>query len=435
MMWTSKRRDKPLRLDLSRNTAARYYQNVLAVIVVGAFYTNVPLYLYEKSGSSGDPPKYWVIVLAVMTVPFLWERVLSWNLQKLPILGWCFTYIWISIIWFFPSSQSEVAWQVLKYHFQAVIVLFLMLIVFSSRSAVVWAGKALTVAVLFGCVLNMYEVFNPLAFSDNAGRSAGLYANPNLAAEALVLGMILSLATIPHRYRFAFMLIAGVGILTTFSRAGIVVWCLAVAGTVLGGMVRFKNFIVSISIAALVMVLIVVPQWDQARQFLKSTGVLNVNVEGRVNWFMNPSASSDSSSLERAYIAQLAWQKFSEHPIFGSGTGASREGWDGVANNGTHNMYLALMVDHGLLGLLVLPLLLLSVMWAARGESKYIGRIFGLSVVLLAFASHKILDMPQTFTLFALMAAMAATSHTAVTPAVHRRIVSGLVSTARLPAM
>ena len=395
------------RCTVSWNTAARYYQNALAVIVVGIFYTNVPLYLYEKSGSSGDPPKYWVIALAAMTVPFLWQRIMSWNLQKLPILGWCFAYTWISVIWFFPSSQSEVAWQVLRYHFQAVIVLILMLMVFSSRSAVMWAGKAMVAAVLFGCALNIYEIFNPLAFSDNAGRSAGLYVNPNLAAEALVLGMILGLSSLKQRYRFPFMLVAGMGILTTFSRAGIVVWCLALAGTVIIGQVRVRNFVLSGLAATIVVVSVVVPQWDQVRLFLKSTGVLNVNVEGRINWLMNPSVSSDSSSLERAYIAQRAWKKYGERPFVGSGTGASREGWGGVANNATHNMYLSLMVDYGVVGLLLLPLLLLSTTWSAVGDSKYIGWIFALSVLPLGFANHTILDTPKTLLLFALMASMA----------------------------
>ena len=60
--------------------------------------------------------------------------------------------------------------------------------IFQESSAIKLARKTLVVAVLFAVALNVYELFVPMAFSNVMGRSAGLYINPNIAGEALVLG-------------------------------------------------------------------------------------------------------------------------------------------------------------------------------------------------------------------------------------------------------
>ena len=50
-----------------------------------------------------------------------------------------------------------------------------------------WLTVFTRTVVLIGVVVDIYEVFAPLSFSKVIGRSAGLYENPNMAGEALVL--------------------------------------------------------------------------------------------------------------------------------------------------------------------------------------------------------------------------------------------------------
>ena len=104
-------------------------------------------------------------------------------------------------------------------------------------------------------------------------------------------------------------------------------------------------------------------------------------------------------------MAKKSWEKVADHPVFGSGPGASLE-----AEVGTHNTYLAFMVEHGVIGAMILPLLIVAVTWGVRGESSNVAVVFGRAVILLSFFTHTILYREQSLLLFALMAAMTARS-------------------------
>ena len=133
--------------------------------------------------------------------------------------------------------------------------------------------------------------------------------------------------------------------------------------------------------------------------------MINENLEERLAWMMDPSGVSDYSSWQRTYVAKKAWEKLAEHPIIGSGPGASLE-----AEWGTHNTYLAFMVDHGIIGAMILPLLIMAVTWGVRGQSRDVAIVFGCAVIFLSFFTHTILYREQSLLLFALMAAMTARS-------------------------
>ena len=128
-------------------------------------------------------------------------------------------------------------------------------------------------------------------------------------------------------------------------------------------------------------------------------------MEERLDWFTNPTGVEDYSSWERAYLAKQAWEKTAEHPFLGGGTGSSRE-----VVIGAHNQYLILMQDHGLLGVAILPLLVLAVTWAVRGETRGVAMVFGCTAIVLSFFTHTFVYQSQTLMMFALMAAMGFTS-------------------------
>ncbi len=54
-----------------------------------------------------------------------------------------------------------------------------------------------------------------------------------------------------------------------------------------------------------------------------------------------------------------------------------------------HNQYLALMVDHGIIGGIILPLLILAVMWGAQGENRWVALIFCGAALFLGFFTRQ----------------------------------------------
>ena len=62
-----------------------------------------------------------------------------------------------------------------------------------------------------------------------------------------------------------------------------------------------------------------------------------------------------------------------KRPFFGHGIGYIREWGDNLP----HNMYLTLMVEHGFMAAILLPLLVLLIAQNATGEAKNLGLFFG----------------------------------------------------------
>jgi hypothetical protein len=382
-----------------------YYRNALAAIAVAIFYSSIPNYINNITEDSRTAPVVWMAVFFVLALPVLAERVLKTDLLKSPLIVWCFGYAWITGVWVLLSSQSDMTWQVVRWRALAIAQLCMFFIIFSDSQAIRSARQALIVGVLAGVAVNVYELFVPMAFSRVLGRSAGLYQNPNITGEALVMGMICSVTVLPSRVRAFYILVTGVGVFLTFSRAAILVWLIAIVGLTLGGGVRLKDIVLYTFLAIFLAVVAVIPWSNQLLTVLDDAEIFNKNVEERLAWLADPTSVSDYSSWERAYIAKKALDSIAEHPLIGMGTGSSREETLGV-----HNQYLSLIQDHGLLGSAIIPLLIMVIIWKAGKTEKSHVMTFGIAVLVLSLFTHNILDMSHSLVLFSLVAAMTALS-------------------------
>jgi hypothetical protein len=377
------------------------FRTALAVIAVAVFYTNWPDYAHVRLGIL--VPYQWVLGFGVLSLPFLFRQIVASDMLKSPVVIWCFGYAWLTLVWFVGSTQSEIAWQVVRWRFLTIIELLLFISLFSNQEANRLARQVLVVGVATGVIIQIYELFFPMSFSDVLGRSAGLYMNPTMAGSALVIGMIGACTVLPLPYRAGFCLMSGIGVLASFSRGGILAWGIAVAGLAVTGLVKAKGFAITGLLGFALVLLMVVPNWDEFVFTLERAGTINRNVEERLAWLTDPSGVSDDSSLTRQYLAKRAWEKIGEHPFWGGGTGSSFE-----TDIAPHNQSLVFMQDHGVLGILILPLLLLSVVLSATVENRRTAIVFGCTFMFESLYSHTMLSEPPILLLLALMATMGA---------------------------
>ena len=384
-----------------------FYRNALVVLFTAIFFIDVPDYMSRLIPELA--PIGWVIGLYLVSAPVLVKTLWESAILRSPIVIWCFGFLWLSVAWFFLSSQSDNVWQVLRWHVYTILLILGFLILIWDSNAVRFARYAVAAGLLFGVAINIYELFVPMAFSLFAGRSAGLYGDPNISGEALLLGMIVSLTLVPAWCRGAFILAAGIGICLTVSRANILAWIIVSCTLILLHKVHMKKVLMTVLLGLVLVVVVLLPMGGQLLDVLQMAETINRDVLLRLEWFTNPTGVSDDSSVERKLLAEQAWDKVAERPLLGGGIGASYGAWGGM---GTHNQYLALMQDHGLLGALIVPLLILAVVWKARGETKQLAMIFGGVVIWQSFFSHNILDLPPRLMLFALMAAFSWSSRT-----------------------
>jgi len=383
-----------------------YYRNVLAILAVAIFCTGWSAYQAFAYTALGQP-KDWIMGLSLLSLPlWLFKPAFKQSFLKVPLVVWCFGFAWVAMLWFLGSSQSEIAWREVRLRLSAVMLVLSCLMIFASPGAVRSARWTLVFAVLFGAALNIYEFFVPMTFSEVQGRSAGLYMNPNLSGEALVLGMILSVTVLPSFCRGPFLLLAGIGVFLTFSRGGIVAWVIAVSGLLFFTKgVRAKDLVWTFLLSLLLVGILLLPKLDAILAMMDQAHVVTKDTEGRFAWLTNPFDVSDDSGESRKYVAQQSLSKFADHPWIGSGTGTMYESFDIPP----HNQYLSYMLDYGVLGAAIVPLLILALIWGARGETRRVGLVFGATILWVCFFNHTILSYGHSLLPFALLAAMAST--------------------------
>lgn len=384
----------------------RYFPRFMAVSVVLIFFTNLSLYL-NSSGLVQMPSFYYVIALAIAAAPLYLSRDSLGVLLHSPISRWCYGFVMISGVWLlFQPEPSEDTWSEFWLRIVSALFIIMLLSVFSNSETQLWARWVILIAVLAAVAVNCYELFHPFLFSNVMGRSAGFYVNPNQCGAALVLGMILSISLLPPRLRLLFALITGFGILLTFSRGALVGWIISTIILIKVGEISLRRsmFIGGAVVAAVAVVLLL--QWSSLQYQLEDAGALNNNVLARVEWF-NKFGNDDYSALERKQVAEMAWGMFGDKPFFGHGVAASLT-WG--FEKSSHNQYLNMMVDHGVLGMFILPLLVLAIVWKAQGEAKRIGLAFSVFTLCWGFFSHNLFTERYMLLAFSLMAAMTVTS-------------------------
>lgn len=376
------------------------FRNVLAVSAVAIFYSNLHEYLHRNY--EVGVPWQWVLAFLILSLPLLVRQVLTSEIIRLPIVVWCFGYLWVTMVWFLLGTQSDMAWQEVRWRILAIFeILGFLAIVMEARAHLI-ARLTLAVAVHVAVVINVFELFAPNTFSDVSGRSAGLYVNANMSAEALVLGMILAVTALPIWYRGVFILLVGTGVFVTYSRAGLIGWLIAVVGLKLARFINTTYLIRTSLIACLLIGIVLLPKADQILTTLERVGSLNQDTQERLAWFMDPLGVDDKSGSSRKSVAREAWERVAEQPFFGSGTGSVHQG----LNIQPHNQFLSHMIDHGLVGAMLMPLLLLALIWRTEGENRRVALIFSCTVLWLGFFTHTFLNFSYTLLLLALVAAL-----------------------------
>ncbi|PHJ65962.1 hypothetical protein VF14_05755 [Nostoc linckia z18] len=377
-----------------------YYQCALAIAAVFVFFTDINSYLYT-SGIVSQPPLFWILGFAVASIPLIFSRD---KCIPTSVILWCFGFIFVSLLWFvlFPGS-GELAFEELRKRLLAVIFLIAMAFIFSRNPTIHYLTRwAIFLAVLITVFNSIYEFFNPAAFNalGNGGRVTGFYLNPNSNGCALILGMIFSVSILQPIYRLPFVYLVGIGVFLTFSRGAILGWLITVIIFTVAGVLHFNKILYWILGIGTFIISLGSQWWQELLQNLD----LNANSLERIAWFQNISTSdSEDSADSRLEVAQLAWQMFMKHPFFGNGIGSTLT-WN--VEISTHNIYLYYMADHGIIGVLILPVLVYGAIRHARGETKYIGLAFAVFILLWGLFSHNVLEERYILILFSLMAGM-----------------------------
>jgi O-antigen ligase len=235
--------------------------------------------------------------------------------------------------------------------------------------------------VLLAVVMNMWDITHPFTLVPadskfaNAGRAAGFFINANQAGAALVAGFALSVSVLPRRWRTAYLVLVALGVGLTFSRA-------AILGLVLVScLLAFSGR--TLSLRQIAAAIVVVGGLTWITWLLVSTELqdrFHIDPEvalDRLLWVLDPTGRSDFSQAERLAVLERGWGQFLASPFLGNGVG-STELWD--ADAATHNTYVQLASDFGVIGLFALPAIVLTAIgrWSGRLTDAVVTALFTL---------------------------------------------------------
>lgn len=359
---------------LAASDAARIAAAPLGVLV---FFTALDSYAFRTLASVR--PSYLVLAfVAIAGVAILLAPRRPEPLLRSPLAAWLVFYFALTTVWAFWMNGTGLPLQILYDRYRSIAFLTACAILLGVPRAWRAAAVAVIAAVVLASALNLAEFARLVRFDIDvpglertAGRSAGLYVNPNESGVAITFGVALAITVVPRRLRVPLLVISGLGVLVTFSRGAMACFVLLCLWLL------WKQAVgrLAVGLAAALLVGLFV-RFSTAAPSLETVGLLNDNTVARLQM-----AKDDSG---RGRLAGKAWRLFQRAPLTGNGIG-STVAWDEPVSS--HNQYLNLAADHGVLGLLAFPALALALVLTGRRLAAFV------PVLLLAgFFSHNLLE-------------------------------------------
>jgi len=378
-------------------------KKVTIFITIFAFYSYVFSYLVV-TGHKAMAPLNFIIVSIILTTGLVLMCHKSISFLKLPIYRWMLFYFIVVLVWLVLPNARAIEDDVKAMLLSMVFLFTVTTLMYFDDDKLTMSRRAILFVTLMAIFNNVYEFFNPLAFYslesgfNILGRSAGFYINANKAGEAILLGLIFSYSIVPNKLKGIFLIATFAGVLVTFSRAGISSWFIIVTILSLEKVIDKKNIFL---VAALLGVGLFVAVPFLIGYIQSDLDTVASNLLNRLDFFSSTEHTLDPSEIERIAVAVSAFNTFADHPLLGGGIALTYH-WDFDVS--THNIYLKLMAEYGILGFFIYPLLVLSSVWHIRGPERKIANAFVVYLLLVGFTTHNILDAYHFLIAFGLMA-------------------------------
>ncbi|MEA5571823.1 O-antigen ligase family protein [Calothrix sp. UHCC 0171] len=351
----------------------------------------------------------WIIPYIILTIPVLIIRKKG-EYPPISILWWCLGFFLLAFFSysFFPPSESSL--RIFIDRSSSTLFLLVTTFLFADRRIQNWTKYVLMSAIGMGVFNNLYHIANPSAFGGLVeGRAVGFYLDPNDCANALILGMILTVEMLPKKLRFLWVVIVGLGVISTFSRGGILAWVVVVMMMSITRIVSLQKSL--LWVVGIGLILFFATQLGSIGDSVNIHNQLDSIALQRVESMIDGGdVVEDESTIERKAVAEKGWEMFLERPIFGYGIGSTFDYSITKFSVSTHNMFLLYAAEYGIVGILILPLATYAVTHRARGETRKIGIIFTIFILFVSLFSHTVLSLLYYLIPFALMAVMSESS-------------------------
>lgn len=384
----------------------------LAPLWVIVVFSNLPVYIFTFV-MPGLVPLYWLGALFALTFVALSYTPASEHNYSPVFLAVLIFYACICLAWYVGQGGGDAI--VLRQRLLGLAVCGASYLVFALNAAALQAARrALVVMVVMAVLVNAWDITHPFMLipADSEfsiiGRAAGFFINPNQAGAALVAGFALSVSVLPPRWRAAYLALVAIGVGLTFSRAailGLVLVSFALAFR--GRSLSLRQVVAAVIVVAVITWVVLLLVSAELQDQFKIDPEIAME---RLLWVLDPTGQPDYSEWERLALLERGWEQFLASPVIGNGVG-STEFWE--ARSSTHNMYVTLASDFGVIGLFILPGIVLAAVgsWVGRLTDAVVTALF---LLFWGFFSHNILSEYYLLLTISLVAALSQRETTVV---------------------
>ena len=387
-----------------RKSPANFVRITSALLLIALEFTSLVPFLAEGGTTPVTTPhsRYPVYFAAygICALIMALDLKSATRFLEKPLVRWAFAalmlFTWGMLVRMFnaPAGMNDYNFfRMFGLQVNAIGFLLCCTMIFDDPSVLQITKRAVAIATLVGVVFNIYDFMFPGFFSYYPGRSAGLYVNPNVSGISLVFGCVIGLSAIRRPWwREVFVAVIFIGVLVTFSRESILAFGIVVIGVSLAGRLSLRSLAVAGGIGVALFV-----------AFNMGNNFLSEKIASSDQWSRLTSHSLDESASGRATLANEALDVFEEAPLLGQGFGTGFY-WNNEL--GSHNFYLSLLADHGIIGIFLIPTLLLSI-----GRKSWDFYAFAGAFLVYCLFSHNVLDEGACLISLAIQAAEAHPRH------------------------
>ncbi len=320
------------------------------LILITLIYLDMPQYM-----NTVDPtwlPKYWYYFFIAVSLPCILIALSGRGVfLTYPFNQWAVVMVLLMsghLLLAFYDGEIERA-NIIQTNIQYIALGAFLGVAFSTvpQRYYVYMFPILSIAITASIV---FDFINPGKFYSythpNAvlGRGAGTLINPNRAGEALIITLLFSICFSEGRNLLLLLMVCGIGVLLTFSRAAIMAWILLWFFSLYWKKVPSYTYaVVAALIVAVPSVVAIVTTYVLSSSEFSGAAA---NIFERLDFFGKFSLG-DQSAQGRSEVLWAGINAFLEHPFFGAGS-ASTYVW---VNGSTHNETVMLAAEYGVLGL------------------------------------------------------------------------------------
>jgi hypothetical protein len=369
---------------------------IVPPVILITIYFNFPAYAFTLDAAI--LPKYFYFIFALLLSPLIFLKVKGFASYLVsPIAVWAISFIVLNFLYLFTGVNDSIERvNLILSRIQTTGIIILLGFAFTKIHRSAYERIFVLLAVFLPLIIIVDFLYPGFFYSLDTpgavlGRAAGPFINPNNASEVILLIFILACPLVSKKARTPLIMLSGIGVMLTFSRAAMGAWLLIFAYL----LIRRQLCRVS-ALGALILVSVPL-LFGGLESYLHKRSDLDQsieNIEERLS-FLSKRRYEDDSGIERATVLRAGWEAFLKNPATGIGAGATmHESRDWPYQVSAHNQLVLLAAEYGISGVLIWCWLGFCLLRGRYFQEKDFQRLMVLFFLVMTPFTHNMFDMP-----------------------------------------